>query len=421
MNNRSEDGEPSLRLPGNGRGTQNEDKPTTTEGDLGANHVGTSENKGRFLDFAEDDTLVKLETILRRFNEETGNTLRPRTKEDYGNAFRRFSKKMNLERHSRKQLGGSMGRKLVLQHLNGNISRRSWGVEVHKLKSVWTNGLGLPWPLLRKDTPPAVPKRSTRSPVDQIVLPWKNALQSADAYTRVELRLYGDLGLRPSHLRSLQWQDVKNDRGEVCWSSSPDDQPFAIEADGFERGFKNFAWVRAWLPPALAADLQAWRKELGSQWGPERCLLPFRDRSGHLEPARPQAIWAQDGRWGGYIKRWELPRLTPRAFRKFVRTKCVESGMDIVARSYLQGHAPPGMDGRYDNPEMMELAARQSRALPKGALEAILDPTVKVMDNVTKAEVEMVAAWKAKQIGDFELVDGLRRLSVATTATERMS
>ena len=48
--------------------------------------------------------------------------------------------------------------------------------------------------------------------------------------------------------------------------------------------------------------------------------------------------------------------------------------------------------------------------LPTGALGAIADVTVKVTDTVTKAEVDAIADWKAKKIGDLELLERLQGL-----------
>jgi len=68
------------------------------------------------------------------------------------------------------------------------------------------------------------------------------------------------------------------------------------------------------------------------------------------------------------------------------------------------------MDGVYDNPEMRDLADRHMSRLPMGALGAIADVTTKVTDTVTKAEVDAIADWKAKKIGDFALLERLQGL-----------
>ena len=48
--------------------------------------------------------------------------------------------------------------------------------------------------------------------------------------------------------------------------------------------------------------------------------------------------------------------------------------------------------------------------LPMAALGAIADVTVKVTDTVTRAEVDAIADWKAKKIGDFAFLKRLQGL-----------
>ncbi len=379
-------------------------------GNPATNHAGSDESDGSVVEGPEAHALVNLDSILKRFNEESGKSLKEPTKHDYANNFKRFADGVNLRRFTKKQLAGPKGRGLILRYLNNAVSRRSWTIVEAKLKAVWTYGVGLPWPITKRDVPEIPRPNSTRTPPDQIVRGWRDAFEREDVYARLEFKMYAQLGLRPSHLQRLLWEDVKNATGAVCWSTSDNDTPFMVEADGYVRGFKRFAWVRAWLPPDLQAALTAWKEELGAKWRPERPILPFRDGRGNLDAARMQQKWAMVNRWAGYIKRWNLPKLTARDFRKFVRSKCVSSGMDEVARCYLQGHAPQGMDGVYDNPEMRDLADRQMSRLPRGALGAIADVTVKVTDTVTKAEVDAIADWKAKKIGDLELLERLQGL-----------
>ncbi len=417
MVGRPEDGDPFGRFGGDPEGTQDE-KPETTRGNPGPNHSGSDESNGDDVELAEDNSLVNVDVIIKRFKEQTGKSLKDSTKVDYEATFRRFAKAETLAKMTRAKLAGPKGREVILHYLNNEVGLRSWTIVEAKLKAPWMEGLRLPWPLLKRDTPETPPPTRTHTPPDHIVKPWKDAFDHEDAYARVEFKMYGHFGLRPSHNMKILWEDVKNERGEVCWSTTEVDVPYMIEADGYKRVFKKFAWVRAWIPPDLAADIVAWRKELGAEWRPERPLLPFHDASGHLDATRPQTKWAQKHRWDLFIEKWKLARLVPRDFRKFVKSKCNAANMDEVARCYLQGHAPTGMDGPYDNPEMKDLADRQMSRLPQGALGALKDATVTVTDKVSKAQIDLMADYNTGRIGDFAFLEALNKLRPPKPAVE---
>jgi hypothetical protein len=108
-----------------------------------------------------------------------------------------------------------------------------------------------------------------------------------------------------------------------------------------------------------------------------------------------------------FIKKWKLTKVRSRSFRKFVKSKCNAANMHEVARCFLQGHTPTGMDGPYGFPEMKDLADRQMSRLPNGALGALKDSSVTVGSKVSRAQIDLMADYNARKIGDFDFVKAL--------------
>jgi len=179
-------------------------------------HSGSDESNGDAVDVVGANTLVNIDVVIKRFKEQVGRSLKESTKADYEAGFRRFAKEEGIDRHSKAKLAGPKGRELILHYLNNKAGARSWATVEFKLRSVWIYGLPLPWPLTKRDRPEAPPPIRTWTPPDHIVKAWKEAFDHEDAYSRVEFKMYGHLGLRPSHLRNILWEDVKNANGEPC-------------------------------------------------------------------------------------------------------------------------------------------------------------------------------------------------------------
>lgn len=382
-------------------------------------HTGTDERGARYDDTSEGNPLVSVEKVLARFREQTGSHYRASSLPRYESYFRRFAKDVHLETFSRTQLRGKRGHQLLKKWMNENVAPASWYSVETRLRAIWTWGLEIPWVEFAPVERPEIPRPDSEStPPDYKVLKWKRAMAGEDAYTRVEFKLHGHFGGRPSHLQRIRWEDVRNRDDEPCWSVSEEDVPFAIRADGTKRRFKRGAWWIAWLPADLVADITAWRRELGDDWDLKRPVLPYRNLRGETRPDQMQPEWLSQDRLDLWIKKWALPELRRISFRKFAKSKADASGMDLVAVAWMLGHEPPGLARNYDLPSLQDVAARQSRFLPQGALGTVVDTTVKLGERASEAEGELLAAWRSGRLGDIELISRLRAIQLRETPQE---
>lgn len=115
--------------------------------------------------------------------------------------------------------------------------------------------------------------------------------------------------------------------------------------------------------------------------------------------------------WSQFREAWALAELNRCELRHFVKTAGHRAGMDEVALSYLQGHAPEGMGGQYDHPEDDEdIFDRQRSALPNGALGLLRPPVVEVAPGVDREQLELLARYNAGGLSTRDLADGIEAL-----------
>jgi integrase len=411
---RREDGEPSRRFEGPALGgTTNETTRESPAFGPEPNHAGNNDREATFGKGKRSeagDALVNQALVERRFRENARN-IKPSTADTYGQIWRRFGKTVGVERYSLNALRGKAGKRLVFEYLEGHDgskgqNRASWRVNIAALRTVWERGGLGPFPLTRGDLPrlPRVGKRQTPRP--ERILPWVEAMgKEPDTYSRVFWLLLGELGLRPSHVRQLRWGDVVDDaRG----------QPYAIVAQGSTHDFKSPSDVIALLPPALASEMDAWRKE-SKEPSYERLILPWKDAYERIHYGAAMNKERFDAFWSHLERKWRLEAmdLSPSHLRHFVTTAARKAGMDEVARAYLQGHDPRsiGIAGQYDAPEDHEdLFDRQRTALPEGALGTIRLPKSIDATGIEPEALKAVAAYLDGNLSTAEIANQLDQI-----------
>src|SRR5205807_1611344 len=89
---------------------------------------------------------LKITDVLERFAESTRLRLKDQPRRDYERAFRRFASEVGLAAYTRRQLQGPRAKSLLLQHVE-TIPKPSRRWVLAALKSVWTLGMNLPWPI----------------------------------------------------------------------------------------------------------------------------------------------------------------------------------------------------------------------------------------------------------------------------------
>lgn len=406
---RPEDGEPSGRLLGlrPEEGTK-DDKPETTGREPGANHSGNGRSAKHDPDSeVAGDSLVDPNKVMARFRDATRARLKDGTRAEYEGIWRQFCRTTHPERYTKRQLVGGVGRRLILEFLETK-NKPSWRITNAALKAVWMDGLGIPYPISKRDLPKLPPVGRRHSPRTDRVKPWVEAFEKQpDSYMRVLWLLFAQLGLRPSHVGNLVWSDVVwDERGE----------PYAIVASGVNGRFKTHADVKAWLPRDLSEALAMWSKVTPFQ-GADKPILPWRDSRGNFRDNQRMSEEQIARLWERFRAEWSLPALNRVELRHFVKSVGHKAGMDEVALCYLQGHKPEGMGGHYDNPEDNEdIFDRQRSALPAGPLGSLKPPVVELAPGIDREVLDLVATYMRGGMVTSDLANRMEALRLKALA-----
>ncbi len=335
------------------QGTPNE--PKQHEPELGDDGIF-----GKVDIFIDGDALVNVDFVIENFKKSAGR-LRGKTPYQYELVFRRFAKTVELHTITRRQLGGKKGQELLLEYLLGEkVPAPSRRMQNAALKCIWTEGLCLPYPIVRRQLGelPEVGRR--QSPRESDVQPWIKAIEhDEDPHLRTLVLLVFQLGIRPSHACLLRWMHVRYDQ---------DGKPEAIITTGREPGNKRMTPVKARIPPDLADALMELKRIVPNAL-PEDPLLMSRKRTGELTSA-PMEASQYYFQWIRFQKKHLLNRLRPVDLRHWVSTICRRAGLSYAATNALQGHkfASLNMRDRYDCPNDEDLLEEQGRTLPYGPI-----------------------------------------------------
>ncbi len=350
---------------------------------------------------------MKVSGIVDRFYRETrlrfkeGATTGP----DYARVFRRFAEAAHLEDRTKQALAGKLGRILLIDYLStvGPASRRH---DNAALKSVWTCGLGLAYPIdSRRDFGNAPPVNRRRTPRDEAVRPWAEAVrQEKEPYLRAFVLCELQYGWRPvNQLSRLRWRHVRYRDG----------RPSYIEADGTEAGFKSASPIVAWLPEDVGIALEDLRAVMRT--AEDEPIFPWRSARGEIRRAAIGTKETAEATWRTFRRKHDLPKLRPVDLRHFVKTGLRRLGLSDPASAAWQGHKATegGMRAVYDNPEAEALIAEQSARAPRGPLELIEPPVVRADEALPPEAVRIVSDLLAGKLSDLEAASALGRLRVA--------
>jgi len=160
----------------------------------------------------DDDLPLRVGEIINRFKKTAALRLRGSTPGTYERIFRQFANAMQFERFTKRQLGGSKGKELLLSYLldENSVPLASRKVQNAALKAVWESGLGLTYPInSRRDLGELPPVQRRQSPRDADLLPLVKSIDhEAESYLKALMLIILQLGIRPSHARLFRWHHV---------------------------------------------------------------------------------------------------------------------------------------------------------------------------------------------------------------------
>lgn len=190
------------------------------------------------------------------------------------------------------------------------------------LKTVWEEGLGLPYPINARRHLGELPEVQKRqSPRDSEVMPWIQALEhEEEPYLRASVLMAFQLGVRPSHVCLLRWSHVRY---------GMDGRPDAILTTGREPGNKRMTPIKARLPEDLSNALIELRKAIPNSL-PEDPILPYRKEDGRFEKSRSMIARQYSAQWERFCKKHLLNRLRPVDIRHWVATTNRKAGLSLA-------------------------------------------------------------------------------------------
>jgi len=362
-----------------------------------------------------DDSTMRIPDVLDRFVQQSKTCLKQRTMEAYSSAFRMFAEECSLEQYTRRQLAGTKGRTLIMAHME-HVTRPTWRWENAALKSVWTYGLNLPWPIDSRRDFGRLPKtRRRETPPDSVVKAWAEALgHEPDPYLRLVWQFIAQCGWRPSHVGHLKWRNVRYD------SSG---KPVAIIADGFEEDFKTNALVAARLCPEVVEALAEWKKVAPEQLA-ERPIIPWRRGSKGIQPSKAQSRTSLIQHWIRLEERWRLPHLRMCDLRHWVATACRRASLSKQASGHLMGHdvtMDGGMRDWYDHPMLEDILAEQAEKLPHGPLGLLEPVRLEPLEGLTPESMNLLRDYMTSTIGTMEFANRIEAVRLKIRAEEAPS
>lgn len=342
----SEDGENSLS-----QGNTNEPEPDTQLGEDGESETFIKP------DSQDGDALVKVDQIIDRFRLDA-KELRGRTPASYEKSFENFAETMNLEQYSKQQLSGKKGKEILKTYLLDHVKQKSRRTIRASLKTVWTRGLEIPFPVELRDLGqlPDVGRRVT--PRDkEIELHIKAVKQEEDPFLRTLVLIIINFGLRPNNVRLLRWKDVR-------WQ---EEKPYAIVTDGTEG--KKLVPIIAYIPPILSEALIQMKQEIPDSKYDDP-ILPYRKSDGTYRCNEAMSGTNLRSQWLRFEKKHRLKHWSPAYWRHWVVSTSRNTSCPKSARYAMRGHKfnRNDIEDVYDNKDWTTIVEEQSIALPNGLI-----------------------------------------------------
>lgn len=359
---------------------------------------GTGDGKSTLV-FDGIDYPLKTEDILERFRQHPSIRMRPDgTVKTYCAMFKRFAKAKNLDRYTRKQIAGSKGKKLILEHIADSIPLRSRRCTLAGIRKVWTFVLDLPWPIDVDRDIGQLPKAGRRGvPRDSAIEVWNNRMrQEPNTYLQCLFDAMAQTGHRASTLAKLKWGHLRYDE---------DGKPCEIRANGADEGFKRFADVATHVSPDLAEELIKLRQWLGNP-DEDALIFPRMDLRGNVDPSREtdhKQIRAHFVKLG---EKYGLPDLLPSSLRHWVTAVCQDLNLPEQARAYMMGHEQPirNMGDVYNNRDIETNLARQAQVLPYGPLGKFAKAEAGLENEFPKEVVDVLRGYRENRKGFDEVL-----------------
>jgi integrase len=342
---------------------------------------------------------VKPEQVRQRFEMLAGRVRS--TRYDYWRDFRMFAEAVGLWKCSRTQLR-TKGKELLVPYLN-SLSDRSRTTIASRIKKVWRKGLDLPWPVETDELAPSAKPRRMKAPRRETVEPWVHAARNErDLYERSWFLVELNHGLRPVD------QQAELRRSDVVYNEATN-KPLGVYAEAPEHGFKRDSDLLTPFSPEEAEAVEAWLK-VHPDGSADAYIWPHRNFKEVIDPKHPMTQHVIERMRRRFAKRWNLPWLTSKDMRHFVRTVLNESGMPAVERNYWQGHAPDlsNMDERYGDRTTEEILASQQRYLPNGPIG--IYAKVEAVQGVPSEVVDIYRRLRSKEMDASDAVEALKAL-----------
>jgi integrase len=267
------------------------------------------------------------------------------------------------------------------------------------LKSVWTIGVRLPWPINNKVDIGRLPKpRPEPTPPNAPVKEWAEAIANErDPYLRLVWLLIAQHGWRPSHAVGVRWSDVQYDEQS---------HPYSIISSGAGAVFKSYAPVAVRLAPDVVRALEEWAKIHPDPNG-NAFILPYRGLRAELDATRQMRSVEFRYHWLALQKKYGLPKLTSKSLRHWVSTQCRKAGLSKRASAYLQGHDADGgssMRDWYDNVPIEEIFLEQGECFPNGPLATVLPMSVELIPDIPPEAVSLLSQFLSGELDSYEFM-----------------
>jgi len=367
----------------------------------------------------DGDSLVNADQVIENFKRMAGGRLRGSTPKVYEYYFRRFVKATDFEKCSRRQIAGKKGKELLLQYLldKNLVSEPSKRTQNAALKTVWEEGIGIPYPINAKRNLGELPEVQKRqSPRNSEVIPWIQAIdREEEPHLKSLVFMIFQLGIRPSHVRLLRWNHVRY---------GIDGKPNAIMTTGREPGNKRMTPIKARLPEDLSNALTELKKVILNSL-PDDPILPYRKPNGEYEKSQTMTPREYSIQWDRFQTKHLLNRLRPVDLRHWVASTNRKAGLSLAARCALQGHKfkSSNQNENYDNPQDIDIIEEQSRAIPYGPIGVVcpkMEITQGLPAELTEALEKCLSGHlKASEFGEILTAYLLRKIEqpVSTLVT----
>jgi len=377
--------------------------------DLGDEHneteqkpqLGTDDECSERPLFDGSDGLLKTECIVERFLQHPTMRMAGKgTRKSYSGAFRRFAKKVNLDKYTRRQVATSLGKRLILEYIVA-LPLRSRQIHLSGLAKVWKLALDLPWPIDNERDVGRLPKtRRGIVPPDDPIKEWHERLHDEpNPYLRFIWLEIGNAGHRPNTVVKLKWRHIRYDEQGM---------PSEIRLNGADEGTKRDADVAWWLPAEVSKTLTELRTMLRE---PEENdpILPWMDGWGDIQQHREMTENHLRNHWERLRSKYNLPKLTMRDVRHWVSGKCKDARLEEQARAYLMGHEQPinDMGDVYDNRPIETNLARQQEKFPHGPLGVFSKVNAELVNEVPDGLMTALLDYRDGRMKSTDLLDRL--------------